>query len=352
WGEGAAKVSGQAMAETLRVKHVTCFGCPIRCGKDMKVLAGPYQDTVAHGPEYETVAGFGALCLNDDPNYIVAAHDLCNRLGMDVISTASAVAFAMELYEHGLLKGVDTGGLDLNWGNGEAILGLIKQIARKDKLGAYLAEGVKRAACHFAPLAQEFVVESKGLEFPFHDPRAFTSMAIVYATGNRGACHLEGLTYFNENLSFPATLIGLSGEYDPHSSEGKPLLAKTMQDYLIIFNALGLCKFLIRGHVTPQEIAVWVSKVTGWEIDDQELLNTGERLFNLKRSINVKLGISRKDDTLPPRLLVHDRLEGAAAGSLPHLGKMLSEYYSLRGWTVEGIPRPQTLQRLKLGWIN
>lgn len=353
WAEGAAKVSGQAMvAEDLRVKHVTCFGCPIRCGKDMKVLVGPHQGTVAHGPEYETIAGFGALCLNDDPNFIVAAHDLCNRLGVDVISTASAVAFAMELNEYGLLKGVDTGGLDLSWGNGEAILGLIQQIAFREKLGRVLAEGVKRAAPHFGPLAEEFAVESKGLEFPFHDPRAFTSMAIVYATGNRGACHLEGLTYFNENLSFPATLLGLPGEYDPHSPEGKPLLAKAMQDYLIIFNALGLCKFLIRGHVTPLEIATWVSRVTGWKVDDQELLTTGERLFNLKRSINVKLGISRKNDTLPPRLLVHDRLEGAAAGSLPHLGKMLSEYYGLRGWTVEGIPRPETLRRLKLDWIN
>ncbi len=353
WEEGAARVSGQAMvAKGLRVKHVTCFACPIRCGKDMKVLVGPHQGTIAHGPEYETVAGFGALCLNDDPNFIIAAHDLCNRLGVDVISTANAVAFAMELNEHGLLKGVDTGGLDLSWGSGEAILVLIQQIARREKLGFYLAEGVKRAASHFGSLAAEFVVESKGLEFPFHDPRAFTSMAIVYATGNRGACHLEGLTYFNENLSYPGTLIGIPAEYDPHSMEGKPLLAKTMQDYMIIFNALGLCKFLIRGHVIPDEIAAWLSRVTGWDVDGKELLNTGERLFNLKRSINVKLGISRKNDTLPPRLLVHDRLEGAAAGSLPHLGKMLFEYYGLRGWTVEGIPRPETLQGLKLGWLG
>ncbi len=353
WTEGAAKISGQSMAaEGLRVKHVTCSGCPIRCGKDMKVLAGPHKGTIAHGPEYETVAGFGALCLNDDPNIIIAAHDLCNRLGVDIISTASAVAFAMELNEHGLLEDTDTGKLDLSWGNGEAILALIQQIAYRKKLGRILGEGVKRAAAHFGPLAKEFAIESKGLEFPFHDPRAFTSMAVVYATCNRGACHLEGLTYFNENLSFPATLIGLPAEYDPHGSEGKPLLAKTMQDYMILFNALGLCKFLIRGHVTPGEIAGWLSRVTGWEIDDRELQSTGERLFNLKRKINVKLGISRKDDTLPPRLLVHDRLEGAAAGSLPHLGRMLFDYYHLRGWTAEGIPRPETLQRLKLEWTD
>ncbi len=349
WTEGAARVSGQAMAEAgLRVKHYACFSCPIRCGKDMKVEIGPYRGTVAHGPEYETIAGFGAMCLNDDPNYIIAANDLCNRLGLDTISTASAVAFAMELFEHGFIDKAASGGLDLQWGSGEAILKLIPLIAGREGLGAQLSLGVKKAAAHFGPLAQEFIAESKGLEVAFHDPRAFTSMALVYATGNRGACHLEGLTYFNENMAFPASLVGLPDEYDPHGSGGKAALAKRMQDFMSIFNALGLCKFLIRGHVTAADIARWFSCVTGWEVSEQELWDAGERLFNLKRLINVELGISRKDDTLSPRLLVHDRREGAAAGSLPHLGKMLSEYYGLRGWTEEGIPAPDTLARLNL----
>jgi len=348
WAEGAAKVSGQAMAEEFFIKHYACFACPIRCGKEMRVPLGPHSGTVSHGPEYETVAGFGAMCLNDNPAYIIAANDLCNRLGIDTISGSAVVAFAMELYEHNLIPAELLGDLKLAWGSGEAILTLIKQIVYREGLGEYLARGVKKAAKEFGPLAEEFVIENKGLEFAFHDPRAFTSMAVVYATGNRGACHLEGLTYFNENLAFPASLIGLPDEYDPHSSEGKALLARTMQDYMIIFNALGLCKFLIRGHVAPASIAEWVSKVTGWNFDQQELLTAGERLFNLKRKINNKLGISRKDDTLPPRLLTHDRREGAAAGSLPHLGKMLCEYYSLRGWSPEGIPLPGTLKRLGL----
>jgi aldehyde:ferredoxin oxidoreductase len=351
WGEGAARVSGQAMAEAgLRVKHYACFSCPIRCGKDMQVEIGPYRGTVAHGPEYETIAGFGAMCLNDDPNYIIAANDLCNRLGLDTISTASAVAFAMELFEYGLISEAESGGLDLCWGSGEAILALIPLIARREGLGARLSLGVKKAAAHFGSLAREFVAESKGLELPFHDPRAFTSMALVYATGNRGACHLEGPTYFNENMAFPASLIGLPDEYDPHGSVGKAALTKRMQDYMSIFNALGLCKLLIRGHVTAADIARWLSGVTGWDVGEKELWETGERLFNLKRLINVELGISRKDDTLSPRLLVHDRREGAAAGSLPHLGKMLTEYYDLRGWTAEGIPTPETLARFNLNF--
>ncbi len=173
-------------------------------------------------------------------------------------------------------------------------------------------------------------------------------MALVYATGNRGACHLEGLTYFSETRAFPPELMGLEPEYEPHGYQGKPLLAKTMQDYMGTFNALGLCKFLIRGHVTPAEVSDWVKACTGWTMDAQELLTAGERIFNLKRLINTGLGISRKDDMLPPRLFAHDRVEGAAGGSLPHLGKMLWEYYRLRGWSPEGIPTGERLEQLGL----
>jgi len=348
WPEGASLVSGQAMAEKFFEKHYACYACPIRCGKEMKVPIGPYSGTVSHGPEYETIAGFGAMCLNEDPAYIIAANDLCNRMGIDTMSGSSVIAFAMELYEHDLIPEGLLGDIKPEWGNGEAILTLIRQIAYRGGLGEYLARGVKRAAKEFGPLAEEFAVESKGLEVAYHDPRAFTSMAIIYATGNRGACHLEGLTYFNENRAFPASLVGLKDDYEPHGTDDKALLAKTMQDFMVLFNALGLCKFLIRGHVVPANIAEWVSAVTGWDFNEKEMLTAGERIFNLKRTINVGLGVSRKDDTLPPRLLVHDRQEGAAAGSLPHLGKMLFEYYKLRGWSTEGIPLPETLERLGL----
>ncbi len=348
WTEGAARTSGQAIMENVGVGHYACYRCPIRCGKEVQVTKGPYAGTEAHGPEYETAAGFGAHLLNDDLHTIVAANDLCNRLGLDTMSTASVIAFAMELYEHGLIRAEDAGGLELNWGNGEAILVLVEQIGNREGIGEILSQGVRRAAAHFGPPAAEFAVETKGLEYAFHDPRAFTSMALVYATGNRGACHLEGLTYFSENRAFPPELMGLEPEYDPHGFQGKPLLAKTMQDYMGTFNALGLCKFLIRGHVTPGEVSDWVKACTGWAMDAPELLTAGERIFNLKRLINTGLGISRKDDMLPPRLLVHDRVEGAAGGSLPHLGKMLWEYYRLRGWSPEGIPTAERLEQLGL----
>lgn len=348
WPEGAEKVSGQAMDKKYFSRHYACYACPIRCGKEMRVPIGPYEGTLSHGPEYETIAGFGAMCLNEDPEYVIAANDLCNRLGIDTISSSAAIAFAMELNEHGLIPAPLLEGLNLAWGEGEVILTLLEQIAAKKGLGKILGQGVKRAALEFGPLAKEFAIESKGLEVPYHDPRAFTSMALIYATALRGACHLEGLTYYNENMSYPASLVGLEDEFAPHESEGKALLAKTMQDYMSVFNALGLCKFLLRGHVRPQDLALWTEAVTGWQVEAEELLLAGERIFNLKRKINVGLGVSRKDDTLPPRLLTHDRLTGGAAGGLPHLGKMLGEYYKLRGWSAEGIPEEQTLKRLSL----
>lgn len=343
WTEGANKVSGQAIAESVLVKHYACHSCPIRCGKVVKVTRGKYSGTTAHGPEYETTAGFGSLCLNEDLEYIVAANDLCNRMGLDTISTSAAIAFAMELYEVGLLTTEDTEGMEIKWGDGETILQLVEMIAHRQGIGKLLSQGVKKAAEDLGPMAKEYAVETKGLEYAFHDPRAFTSMAIVYATGSRGACHLEGLTYFSENRAFPPELMGLEPHYDYHSPEGKPLLAKVMQDYMAVFNPLGLCKFLIRGHITPEEISQWLQHATGWELDAAGLMKAGERIFNLKRLINCDLGISRKDDWLPPRLLTHDRGEGAAAGSLPHLGRMLSEYYRLRGWTPEGIPTGEVL---------
>jgi len=348
WTQGAEKVSGQAMATEYFTGHYACFSCPIRCGKDMKVTVGPHKGSISHGPEYETIAGFGAMCLNDNPEYVIAANDLCNRLGLDTISGSAVIAFAMELAENGLIPEEYLTESPIKWGDGEVILTLIEKIAYKKGLGELLSQGVRKAARQIGNLAYEYSVECKGLEVAYHDPRAFTSMALIYATGNRGACHLEGLTYFCENMAFPASLLGLPAEYDPHGIEGKPRLAKMMQDYLGTYNALGLCKFLIRGQISPAMLAGWVAKATGWDIDEEELLITGERLFNLKRILNNKLNISRKDDTLPPRLLVHDRQTGGAAGSLPHLGKMLSEYYQLRGWSVEGIPLKSTLNRLGL----
>lgn len=348
WEEGAAKTCGQYIAKTVFVDHYACYACPIRCGKVVRVVEGPYKGTIAHGPEYETCAGFGANLLNNDVNIIIAANDLCNRLGIDTISTSGVIAWAMECYEAGLITKEDTGGMELTWGNGEVILKLVEQIGNNEGFGKFLGQGVKRAAEKIGGLAKEFAVETKGLEYAYHDPRAFTSMAANYATANRGACHLEALSYFAEQGVFPLASLGFQKEFDWHGTENKAEIAVLMQNYMETFNALGLCKFLIRGKIGPSVVAKWISAVSGKSFDEKDVMKVGERNFNLKRMFNYRLGVTRKDDYLPPRLGIHDKKTGRAAGSIPHIGKLLVDYYKLRGWTEEGVPTKEKLEELGL----
>ncbi len=351
WEEGAEKISGQTLDETVVTGHYSCYACPIRCGKDVEVRVGPYEGEEGHGPEYETAAAFGSMVLNDDPDYLCAANDLCNRYGLDTISTGNAVAMAIESFQKGLITEEDTGGLTLDWGDGEAVLELIEKIAAREDIGDVLAKGVKKAAEELGGLAEEFAVHTKGLSYAFHDPRAFTSMAGNYATANRGACHLEALSYFTESGTYPPENFGFEKELDPHHHENKGELAAVIQNFMNLFNALGLCKFLIQGEVTTEDFTDWVNLVTGWDFDVDDIFETGERLHNMKRMYNVKQGISRKDDKLPPRLLSHDRETGRSGGNLPHLGRILNDYYKERGWSQEGIPEKEKLESLGLEYL-
>ena len=345
---GAANITGQAMWEKgIITGHYSCWGCPLHCGKEVRLDVGDRAGQGSHGPEYETISAFGSMCLNDDPSYVTAANDLANRLGIDTISAGNAIAFAMESFERGIID-ESLSGRPLRWGDGEAILYLLGEIATRRGIGAILAKGVKSAAEALGPLAREFAMHVKGLEVAFHDPRAFTSMAVNYATGMRGACHLEGLTYFVESGTYAKSNLGLTKDLVPSGSEGKGELTATMQDFLATFNSLGICKFLLRAQVTPGEMAGWVNAACGLDQTGQDIVHSGERQFNLRRLCNVALGISRKDDTLPPRLLSQPRPSGKAAGVVPFLGKMLNEYYAVRGWDAEGLPSLSTLGRLDL----
>ncbi|MBW2056776.1 MAG: aldehyde ferredoxin oxidoreductase family protein [Deltaproteobacteria bacterium] len=347
--EGANKTAGQTNLPRYLDSHHTCHACPIRCAKTVRITEGPYAGISGHQPEYETIAGFGANCLNDNWEVIAAANDKCNRYGLDTISTSAAVAFTMEAYEHGIITKEETDGVEATWGSAEAILKVVDLIAERRALGDLLAQGTRRAAQKLGGLAPEFLAQAKGLEIAFHDPRGFTSMAVNYATANRGGCHLEGLTYFI-GRGVPLADMGYTEPPPAHVTEGKAKLCYDLQNYMAIFNPLGLCKFLFIGRAGPKMIASWLEKVTGWEMDQESLIGLGEKIFNLKRMYNVRLGISRKDDTLSPRMLAEPKPDGKAAGVVPHLGLMLSEYYRLRGWSKEGIPAPETLDRQGLGW--
>jgi aldehyde:ferredoxin oxidoreductase len=345
--EGADRISGQRIAESIFVRHTHCFACPIGCGKTVQISEGPFAGVFGHGPEYETLAGFGGSCYCDNLEAIAKMNDLCNRYGLDTISTSAALAFAMEAYEKGLITQSETGGLDLTWGNATAMIQAIHAIANREGIGELLSDGVRAAASRIGPEAEAFALHVKGLEMPYHDPRAFVSMAANYATASRGACHLEAISYW---LGYGVRLEGWYDpeEYDPHNSLGKGQVAVDFQNYMATFNPLGICKFIVKGKVGPGQVASLVNAATGWDWTAQDLLRTGERLFNLKRLINNRFGITHADDTLPQRFLTEPRPSGGAEGVLPDLDLMLEEYYHAREWMPEGLPSADRLALLGL----
>ncbi len=343
WTEGARATTAQTFFPRYLDKHHACWGCPMRCSKHLRVEHGPRAGIHGHAPEYETLAGFGGNCLNDEVEVIIAANDACNRAGLDTISTSAAVAFAMEAAERGMVGSADAEGLSLAWGDADTILGLVEQIAEGRALGALLGRGTRHAATELGPAARDFAPHCKGLELPYHDPRALHSMAISYATSNRGACHLSSMSY-HVDRGIPIPALGYDGPPSMMSSEGKAAVARDMQDFIALFNPLGLCKFLIKTQVGPSELCAWIEGVQGWKIQPVELLRTGARVFQLQRLINVRLGTTRADDTLPARFLEQARPDGAAQGSLPDLEAMLDEYYALRGWDGRGAPTAEALE--------
>jgi len=348
--QGASKITGQVIVDNIFKKHYACFACPIACGKQVKIKLPPF---VVHGPEYETVAALGSLCLNDDVSSIVEANEICNRYGIDTISLGISIAFAMEAYDKGLLNRKEFEGINLKWGNSQAIIKLVHQVAKNEGLGKLLGQGVRLFSKKIGKNSEEFAIHTKGLELPLHDPRAYTGMALSYATANRGGCHLESLSYVIES-GIPLEDLGYGEDniLNPHTSVGKAELVIKLQNYMNVLNALGLCKFLLFGRIGPTKVIEWLNYVTGWNLTSKELLTIGEKLHNLKRMYNVRLGTNRKDDTLPPRLLHLARNDGMAAGVLPELDKMLEEYYQLRGWDKNGIPTEKKLKELGLKAYN
>lgn len=344
WKDGARKLSGVTVIGRFPHRHYHCYMCPIGCGKDLEVGCGDAPGYTTRAPEYETLASLGACTLVDDLDAVIQAADLCNRYGLDTISVGMAVAFAYELFERGLIRRSDTDGLDLRWGDSRTLVRLVELIGRKEGIGALLGQGTREAAQQLGGLASEYAIHVKGLEVAAHDPRARSSLALAYATANRGACHLQGQSSIYEAFARDADL-GAPEVLEPFTTDGKAELVRLTQAMGSMYDSLALCRYLRPG---VRHIATYVGLVTGWDIGVDEFLLTGIRLYNLKRLFNVRLGLSRKDDTLPPRLATMGLPDSASRGHLPHLGKMLSEYYRLQGWSEEGIPSRDTLERLGL----
>uniref|UniRef100_A0A7C3J2M4 Aldehyde ferredoxin oxidoreductase n=1 Tax=Candidatus Methanomethylicus mesodigestus TaxID=1867258 RepID=A0A7C3J2M4_9CREN len=343
WEGGANNLCGEAMAKTILEKQYSCYRCIIACGREIKIKEGKYAGLEGAGPEYETAAAFGLLCMNSDLQSVAKANDLCNRYGLDTISTGNVIAFAMECYEKGLISKEDIG-FELKWGDADAIVEMVRQIGEREGIGALLGEGVKRLSERIDKGAQDFAVHVKGLEVPMHDPRAFKGMGLQYATSHRGACHLRGMFYHIEQGERVPDL-GIHKRYERFTVEDKPQPVIAMQNWHDVLDSLIMCKFAI---LPPASVVAMLSMVTGYDYKLQEAIKAGERAYNLKRLINIRYGIGRKDDTLPKRMLSEPLPDGGCSGMVVELDKMLPEYYRLRGWDENGVPTPQKLIELGL----
>jgi len=343
--EGAKKISGPTMVASYLDKHYGCFSCPIRCGKDVKVSEGPYAGLVGHGPEYESLSALGSLLFNDDLKSIINLNYLCNDLGLDTMSTGISVGFAIESFTRGFLKDAD--GLDLQWGNTRAVASLIERMARRQGLGALFADGVEKAAKILGGETESFALHSKGLEISQTNPTPTVSLALSWATSNRGACHLEGLSHQVEG-GVPVPEMGYVKAMDGTSGEGKGKMTALMQNYMAVFNALGLCKFLFFARIPHEMLCHWIKGLSGWNLTSADLMKIGDRLYNLKRAYNVLMGVTRDRDTMPRRILEILRPGKPVSEGEKLFLDMRKDYYEFRGWDEKGIPKREKLISLGL----
>ena len=347
WKAGAEKICGHTQVEQkLIAKSYFCAGCMIGCGNTLQVSTGQYQTALGAGPEYETLALLGANCLVDNLEAICQANELCNRYGIDTMETGHMVAFAMECFENELVTVSDCGGVAMKWGDADAMLEMVRMIGEGRHIGQLLSQGLVRAAQSIGGEAEDYTMHVKGLGLGGHDPRVYNGMACNYATGNRGAHHMEGQTHLYESrLELPEIGHKPTG---PLIVEGKGALTALSQNIMNVLDSLKSCKFAQNGGWTIGPLTEAYQHVTGKKVTITELILAGERSFNLKRLINVDRGIGRKDDTLPKRILTEPKGAEGITPNLPPLEIMLDDYYAARGWSNDGIPSPQTLERLEL----
>lgn len=350
--DGASDISGEAMKEPRAsdgkanlVSNAACFGCPISCQRRSQMdpnhfaVAGqPKYHGIEGGLEYEAAWALGAATGVNDLEALTYCNYICNEYGMDPISLGSTVGAAMELFKIGAITTEDTGGIQLEFGNAEALCKICDQTGRGEGFGKEIGQGSRRLTEKYGHPDLSMTVKSQ--EFPAYDPRGIQGMGLTYATSNRGACHLRSYTVASE-------ILGIPEKTDPLTPDGKAGLVKAFQDATAAVDASGTCIFTTFA-LTLDDIAPMINADLEGEWTSETLLEVGERIWNLERQFNMDAGFTAADDTLPKRLLKDAAKTGPAAGKVCELDKMLPEYYELRGWTPEGMPSNETLSRLNL----
>ncbi|RJR51136.1 MAG: ABC transporter ATP-binding protein [Desulfobacteraceae bacterium] len=337
---------------TRNVGSEHCYMCPVGCSQLKVARTGAYAGVLAEGPEYETMFSFGGVTGVENIDAVIAADRLADELGLDTISAGVTIAFAMELFEKGILSRNDTGGIELNFGNEEAMLTVLRLMAYREGIGGILSDGSKAAAARIGKGSDKYAMHVKGLELPAYDVRGAKAHGLNFATAYPGADHNKGYA-FQEIFGIP-----VPHEVDRFSAEGKGKLTKWNQDVrCVTCDCATMCAFLLDMAVpaiATKNTADLMEAVTGLSYTPEEVQIVGERINNLARAFNVGAGFTREDDTLPERLLTEPLKGGASKGhfvSRDELKKMLDEYYTERGWDVRtGTPTRKKLTELGLGY--
>jgi len=357
----ADAISGETMSKTILVRRGTCYGCFVRCKREVQVGEPYFVDPIYGGPEYETVAAFGSMCGIGDLKAISLANQLCNAYGLDTISTGGLISFAMECYDNGILTKEDTGGLDLRFGNVETMIRMTEMIGKREGLGNILGEGIFPAAEKFGKGAERFAIHVKGMPIPFHEPRGKVGVGLGYAVSATGPDHMEyphdpfWATEAGIALLRPLGILETVDVFDLGPRKVKIFIY--LQQYWNLLNSLGVCMFTAKpfGPQTFNGIVDYVKAVTGWETSLFDLLKVGERHANMARIFNLREGLTAKDDTLPDRLF--QPMEGGTLKGKKvdreEFSKALETYYEMMGWDPEtGVPRKGKLAELDLDWLS
>jgi aldehyde:ferredoxin oxidoreductase len=336
----AGEISGEFMKEKYWDRNTACYGCPVACGKMVNVRKGEYAGSTVKMPEYETLYAFGSMMDNRDLDCIIEANHLCSLMGMDTISMGVTLAFVAECLDKGIIKEQDLGGR-VSFSNGESFTELIKKTASREGIGKLLAMGSGRLAKIFGGDSYKYLYAVKGMEIAGHSARGLRNMSLSYAVSTRGGSHHDGRPNY------------LAVDPDPGFGP-QPQLIFRNNAFTAVGDSLVLCRFIAeRGIGTPlnEDMVRLVNGVTGWGLSLKELERIGERIYNLERLINVRRGVSRKDDLIPSRVMSEPIPDGPVKGRFclqKDLDAMLDTYYELRGWTPEGIPTDGKLKELGL----
>ncbi len=344
WTQGTfdySRISGNLIAETMLTGRGTCHACMVACGRKVE-KAGEYILPHAEGPEYETLAAFGSLMLVDDLNLVSYIGAQCDALGIDSISAGSTIAFAVWLNELGLIGASDLDGTRLAWGDGATALELVNQIARREKFGALLAEGSRDLGARYG--VEGMAVQVNGLEVAMHDPRAATGMALTYATSPIGASHNQSDVYLAETSGRSIQTLGIP-PMDRFENLNKAQYVARHQDWRTVNNALVLCYF---PNPPAESVCEMLAHATGYDVTPENVLTYGERIFHLKRAVNLKLGYNARVSEKLPELVLRPLGEGGTEGHVPELEPMLREYYDHRSWDWQ-TGKPRRVKLIELG---